>query len=444
MLNWIMPSINQFNVSLWGDEGFSAILSMKPIPEIIKTIASDTAPPLYNITEHLAFKFFGTSEVVVRGLSFFYYLIAVLFIYLIGSYLFNKKTAIIGAVLTFLNPFFFIYAFEGRMYSILAATVTASMYFFIRKKWLPYVIATLAALYSHHFAIFALFVQGLWFIHEFIFGDRHQATSMFKSFVLIIVGYLPWVAPLYKQTQMVGSGFWLGRPTFKDLTNLLSDYLAQGQHHLLARPALIITLTILVLRNWSEKVKSSLFLLTWFLIPIVATWVVSQYFTPVFYNRYLIYSIPPAMMLLASNSRRFSQNLIYIVVAFFAIISWFYFTHPTKDPFNELAAYVQQTRRGDDFVINGNPGKHKLWESKFYGIDSPIYVPSGEELPFFVGTALMEEKDIISELPKPKRNNPFRIGIINNKEDSDPAIEGYLLEDTQEFGNLRFNWYSIR
>ena len=58
--------MNQFTASLWGDEAFSAILSMKPIPEIISIIARDTSPPLYNLTEHIWFQIFGTSEIAVR------------------------------------------------------------------------------------------------------------------------------------------------------------------------------------------------------------------------------------------------------------------------------------------------------------------------------------------------------------------------------------------
>src|SRR3989304_8622740 len=124
--------MTQFTASLWGDEAFSAILSMKSIPEIISIVARDTSPPLYNITEHLWFQVFGTSEVAIRSLSFLYYLLAIFFVYKIGAYLWNRKTGMLTAVLAFLNPFFFIYAFEGRMYSILALGVTASMYFFIR------------------------------------------------------------------------------------------------------------------------------------------------------------------------------------------------------------------------------------------------------------------------------------------------------------------------
>src|SRR5688572_4203836 len=135
---------------------------MKSIPEILSIIARDTSPPLYNLTEHLAFKLFGTSEIVIRGLSFFYYLIAIFFVYKIAAHFWSRRTGLICALLTFFNPFFFIYAFEGRMYSILAMGVTASMYFFIKKRWLGHIIFTLIALYSHHFAIFALFIQALW------------------------------------------------------------------------------------------------------------------------------------------------------------------------------------------------------------------------------------------------------------------------------------------
>src|SRR3989344_1024100 len=124
--------MNQFTTSLWGDEGFSAILSMKSLPEIIKTIINDTSPPLWNINEWLVFNALGTAEIYIRGLAFFYFLIAVFFVYKIGSFLWDKKTGLLSAVLVFLNPFFFIYAFEGRMYSILAAGVTASMYFFLK------------------------------------------------------------------------------------------------------------------------------------------------------------------------------------------------------------------------------------------------------------------------------------------------------------------------
>jgi mannosyltransferase len=433
--------LNQLNVSLWGDEGFSAILSMKSIPEIIKISANDTYPPLYNLTEHLIFKFFGTSEVAIRGLSFFYYLIAVFFTYLIGRHLFNKKTGLLAALLTFLNPFFFIYAFEGRMYSILAAGVTASMYFFLKKAWLPYVLATTLAMYSHHFAAFALAVQALWSIYELFTHQRSVFPKRLKAFIVVSLLYLPWIIPLYHQVTRVGGGFWLTTPNIQDLSNLIFDYLARGNHEILALPALIFAITLILLRRWDKKLEKSAFLTAWFLIPIIIVWTISQFFQSIFFNRYLIATIPAAMLLLASNSRKFSRTLQIILVGIFAFISWHYFTHPTKPPFRDLASYVKESRRGDDFIINGNPGNHKLWESKYYDIFAPIYVPGGNELPFFVGTALMEEGDIINELPQPRRNNPFRIGVINLADIEDPAITGYTQGEVQTFDSLKFSWY---
>ena len=184
-----------FNQSLWGDESFSAILSMKSLPDLIKIISHDTSPPLWNLFEWVAFRFFGTGEIVIRSLSLIFYLTAAFFIYKIAVHYWNRKTALLALGLTLFNPFLFSYAFEGRMYSIMAAGVAASMYFFIKRKWVPYVIASLFALYTHHFAIFAIFVQGLWFIFEFFFGDRKAGVSMFKSFIAIGIGYAPWLLP---------------------------------------------------------------------------------------------------------------------------------------------------------------------------------------------------------------------------------------------------------
>lgn len=432
-----MPTV--INQSLWGDEGFSAILSMKSYPDLIRTIAKDTSPPLWNTFEWLAFRLFGTSEIVIRFLAFFFFLIAVFFAYKIAAYYYDRRVGVVAAVLTFLNPFFFSYAFEGRMYSILAAGVTASMYFFIRKKWVPYVIGTLAALYSHHFAIFALFVQGLWFLYEFLTSeDKKDSFSALKSFIAVGIGYIPWLIPLYNQTKMLQGGFWLGLPTLTDLRNLLFDFLGEGIKYKFAEAARILVLICLVPALFVKKARKTIFLLSWFLIPILMTWLVSQKFTPIFYNRYLLYTIVPSMILLATVKIKPVRIIVAIIIVMFAIIDWHYFTNPTKIPFRDLASYVLETKKPNDFLINEDAGNHKLWESKYYKIPAPIYNPTEGSLPFFVGTALMEEGDIVSEIPKDTK----RLGVITYKSGKDTQIEfkGYKLQEERKFGDLNFVW----
>lgn len=428
---------NQFTTSLWGDEAFSAVLSKDSILRIIDVSARDTYPPLYNITEHILFQLFGNSEIAIRSLSFLYFLLTVFFVYKIGTFLWNKRVGLVAAALTFLNPFFFIYAFEGRMYSILALGVTASMYFFLKRNWIGYVIATAWALYSHHFSMFALFVQGIWFLYEYVFGKRKVAISMFKAFVAIGILYLPWTIPLYNQVTRVGGGFWLGTPTLKDFGGVISEFLANGIKHPFAIPALYLTYLTLLIRNWIKGFRKSLFLVMWFLLPILLTWVISQKFQSIFFNRYLLYAIPGAMLILASNWRKPVSNvLIAMVLIFFAIIDFNYFTHPTKKPFREFATYVKEARQEGDFLLNWNAASHHIWESKYYGIPAPIYVPEGE-LPFYVGTAQMRDEDILREIPK----SIERVGVITSGDIAEIDLPNYTEKEAQIFGDLKFIWY---
>lgn len=448
---------NVFTQSIWGDEGFSAILSMKSIPDIIKIISRDTSPPLWNLFEHFAFQMFGASEITIRSLSLLFFLIAVFFTYKIGSLFFSRKSAIIAAFLTLLNPFFFTYAFEGRMYSILAAGVTGSMYFFAKSffgeggKWtrIGYIAMTLWALYSHHFAIFALFLQGLWWIYEILFGRRKTATKIFKSFLIIGVLYLPWLYPLYTQTKMVGGGFWLGKPNLNDLRNVIYDYLAEGiKNNSLQLPYLKISLyhsslyvvfVALIVRKWWKNIKKTIFLLLWFLGPIILTWLVSQRFQSIFYNRYLLYAIPGAMLILASSRSKISIVPIIILLISFGIIDYQYFIHPAKLPFNKLAVYVKEGISEGDFLINWNSSSHHLWETKFYGFPAPIYIPEGKgELPFFVGTALMDKSDIVRRIPE----NTQRVGVVTSGSVDEITLPGYTENEVKAYDKLKFVWYS--
>ena len=364
----------------------------------------------------------------IRLLTFTYFLIAVFFTYKIGEYLWDRKTGLWAAGLTFLNTFFFAYAFEGRMYSILTAGVTASFYFFIRKNWVGYVIATTLALYSHHFAIFAVFVQGLWFLKEFFWGSRKVAISIFKSSIAIGVLYSPWIIPLYNQTKMVGGGFWLGKPTLKDLISLLAKYLSLAS-------------VLFVARIWSKNWEKTLLLLSWFLIPITATWAVSQKFQSIFFDRYLLYTIPAAMLLAASNRRKISEAILIIISMLLLVGDVYYFTHPFKRPFRDLAAYVKETKKGDDYLINWNSTSHHLWESKYYGIGAPLYVPEGINLPFFVGTALMTKEDITSSIPaKIDSKKVDRVGVITSGPVDEVNVSGYTKNEVREFGDLKFIW----
>src|SRR3989344_4123056 len=389
---------NVFNQSLWGDEGFSAILSMKSLPEIISIISRDTSPPLWNIWEWVVFNTLGTDEIYIRNLSFTFFLGTIFFTYKIASLFWIRKRDKVG-----------------------------------------YVFFTLWALYSHHFAFFAVSIQGVWWLYELTFGKRIRAKKMFKLFLITAASYVPWLYPLYSQTKMVSGGFWLGTPTPQDLYKIIADYIAQGIKNenltipVLGTPlyhaALYISIATLVLRKWWGGIKKTTFLLVWFLGPILATWFISQKFQSIFFNRYLLYTIPAAMLVLVSSRSKLLIVPLAILAIFFGIMDYQYFTHPAKLPFREMAGYVKETQKEGDFLINWySNGTHHIWETKYYGIPAPIYSSGDAELPFFVGTALMDESDIIREIPEGVK----RIGVVTSGPIEEIEVPNFGQEETKE------------
>jgi hypothetical protein len=236
---------------------------------------------------------------------------------------------------------------------------------------------------------------------------------------------------------MVGGGFWLGKPKIIDLVALILEYLAAGIKNTLAFPALVLTLATLALRKWKGEYKASLVLLSWFLVPIVAAFGVSQVFQSIFFNRYLLYTIPAAMILLGSRLREVSRISLAIIIVLFCIIDFNYFVNPVKLPFPDLANYVKASTESGDFLINWNSnGTHHLWETKYYGIPAPIYVQGENNLPYFVGTALMEKDDVINQIPKGTK----RVGVVTSGPIEEIKVPGYTGNVSVNFNGLKFIW----
>lgn len=430
--------MNQFTASLWGDEGFAAVLAQKSLVDIVIKVSHDTSPPLFYFTLHLWMKIFGTSEAAIRSLSFLYFLLLVLTIFLIGKLLWDKKTGLLAALLTFANPFLFRYGFEGRMYSILAFFSTLSVYFYLKKNRWGFILATAAALYSHHFAIFVVFVEFLWSLKRIIF-EKQKIVKEIAPFFLIGLLYLPWLYPLYSQTLLVKGGFWLARPQVKDLYNLLLTFLFGQVGHRYEKILLFMVFIILLLRRYAFKKKflsEDGFLLLWFFMPIFLTFIISQVASSIFFDRYLLLCIPPIILLLVSRRRLIGTIFIVIFAFYFLNKNLDYFTHPTKRPFRELAVFVKNQITTQDKLINFNEKAHHLWESKYYGLAAPLYVPEGE-LPFYVGTALMEKNDTISTLPITQR-----LGVITSSDEPEKiSLSGFTIKEIHKFKELKFIWF---
>src|SRR3989344_3541014 len=146
-----------FYQSLWRDEAFSFFLALKSPLEIISLTALDYSPPLYYIVLHYWTTLFGETELSLRSLSLLFHLGSVFVSSLIIHKLTNKW---LGALLTslavLLNPYLIHYAFETRMYTMLAFLILTSTWFLLNKKHLLSGLFVALAIFTHNYATFYL------------------------------------------------------------------------------------------------------------------------------------------------------------------------------------------------------------------------------------------------------------------------------------------------
>ncbi|HUW24530.1 MAG TPA: glycosyltransferase family 39 protein [Patescibacteria group bacterium] len=423
--------MNQFNSSLWGDEAWAVTLAVKSLPQIIATVAKDTSPPLYYLLLHCWLQIFGRSEIAIRSLSFLFFLGTAAAVFLIGKLLWDKKTGLLAALLTLANPFLFTYALEGRMYSLLALTTCWSVYFFLKKHRPGFILATTAALYTHHFAIFIVVFEGFWALREGI-PKRSLLFRRLADFAPVFLLYLPWLYPLYHQTSLVGSGFWLAKPTLSTVSGTVIKLLVGSGRETLRLLALAGFTIVLAARRWAKDKAKSAFLLAWFWTPLILTYFISQFFQSVFYDRYLLITIPAITLLIASHRRKVSSLLLLAAIFLLTFLDCRYFLHPDKRPFRDLADFIKK-EAPQLTLINYNAAAHHLWESKYYGLQAPIYSP--QPLPFYTGTALMEKNDVTTTLPV----QPI-IGIIASSPVEEVKLNGYHMIKAKQFGQLSLLW----
>ncbi len=434
--------LTQWNESLWGDEGFSALAVMRSFGETMGIVMRDTAPPLFYILGWIWGRMFGFDEVSLRSLSLLLMLGAAGFaggiIYQIEK---DKINAFLGFGLVFLTPFLMPFAFEWRMYALLNFTVLGSVYFFVRKKWGWYVLFSLMALYTHHFGMFTIMGEFLWFlISECEWKKLKKYLRQLWPFLAIGIGYLPWLYPMYLQISKVkGGGFWLSVPTTSEVSLLILKFVVGGVKKEWWVVTGLVVAVILKGKGWKKVGKSWIGLMVIFLAPVVLAYVVSYLVTPIFYDRYLLSVAVGMVILLVLGSKKWVWPVLVLLMMVYGYQSFNQFTHPGKRPFREMANYIKEVRTEDDFLLNYNGRSHHLWESKYYGIPAPIYVP-GEPLPLYVGTAQMKSEDTVAKIPKIKG----RLGIISSESVGEIEIPGYKVTEYKQFGELRFSWWNAK
>ncbi|MEM1369132.1 MAG: glycosyltransferase family 39 protein [Cyanobacteria bacterium P01_H01_bin.15] len=179
-------------------------------------------PPLYYFGAYFWSQLFGYSVLQHRLFSAVISLLAFPALYWLCQELFGSPwIAGLTVALFAVSPFHLLYAQEARQYGLWTVTFLFSMLFYLRAlrlggwpNWLGYILATLAALYSHLLSLFLLLSQ------VFMGGRRllsRQCVPLIGSWLVIALGFWPWLKIIDEDRtpgwveKTLSAGWWLKR-----------------------------------------------------------------------------------------------------------------------------------------------------------------------------------------------------------------------------------------
>lgn len=413
--------------SYWRDEAFSVLISAHNLRDIFWLTLKDTHPPLYYFLLHFWTQFFGNTEYVTRSLSLLSHVILVVVCFFILNHLIkNWKVSIMGSLAVFFNPFLLEYAFEARSYLFFGLLIATTTLLYLKKRFFLTSIFLTLALLTHNFAVF--FFAGF-LAHWLVVNYQLLKQKIWQSvalFALPVLGFLGWLQILWNQWVKVAEDFWITTQSSSIFINAFRHFF-QGSLDYPSKAMLYnLTLVLVFLAGsfWlinttrTEQEKSpdqSSILVYLFSLPFLAVYIISAFWVPIYHERFLLPLLPMFIVWVAYSIYRLSktkQSLSHIVFAFSIAFLLFnlqadeeILSKTTKPAINYgVSQVLAQAKEGDIIIPESNLNflevKHYVQRS---GMKIPVYAYSKNGLdgiPFYIGKALFNNEDIISQYPE--------------------------------------------
>ena len=401
--------------SLWTDEVISVerIASGEPISTRIISQS-----PLYFFLLDLWGETVGMTEFALRSLSALLGLVALGLTYAIGLLLFNRRTALIGAVLLATSPYFIWYAQEIRYVTLLLLTSLAMTYSFYRaltshgsRWWWLYGVTSALALFTFLTSVFLVLAHGLYILFRATY--RPCLKRWAASQLIIVSVFALWFAartahrfetivsnrPAVVSSEQVRSretlpitdilgtipytffafsvGFSIG-PSLQELHEARSiNALLNYGHMLVPVAVLFASLFVIGLNRLSRHSDAGWFLFLWLGVPIIGAFAVASMTTYHVYNtRYVALALPAYLIILAAGltsiRRAPVQIALFVGLLFVNGISLYnyYFDHQyARADARAAAQYLASAAKpGDVILAVGNP----IALQYYYGGGLPI------------------------------------------------------------------------
>ena len=295
---------------IWIDESLSKALVRHPLSELVRLVAHDSHPPLYFVALKAFTAVVGNTNFTIRLFSVLGALAMLVMAYAMGRRVFGPGGALGLCVLLIALPMPALYSHVARMYTwaaflVLAVYLCATLYARERRLrdlvWLG--LFSVMAAYTHYYSLIAAF----WIDVSLLVYLAAKKDRAWRGVALmggaVLLAYLPWIFAFLSQAATVQRDFWIPPMSWSSVVACyvqpfggfyrLPD-LAWVMALLIYGLALASIVTALVSRTHRDH-RPLVFALIGFHATIATVALVSLWFRPVLYPRYLM-TIAPLLM----------------------------------------------------------------------------------------------------------------------------------------------------
>jgi mannosyltransferase len=312
VLGAILGSLFLGTHSLFLDESVSSTLATAPWHTFANVVSHREANMALYYLLLRGWAVFGHSEIALRSLSVILAVGALWVVIMLARSLFGRRTALIAGLLLAVNPLFIQFAQDVRGYSLALLLVSASCFFFVRGIqqvdppprfcWTAYTVVTALAAYTNFWAALVPVAQALSL--GFLPPGRIPWRRVLASAVALVVLLVP-LGLLIRSTDSAGVDWASGSSAGHLFTHIRSS-VPHAALDLLVLVAAVVVVAVVVLARRRPALGALFarqwplfFALCWLVVPVGAVVMLSLVYKPLLVVRYLMVSLPAAILLIA-------------------------------------------------------------------------------------------------------------------------------------------------
>lgn len=397
----LFVSLPVFSQSVVLDDAYSVTLVRGSVREIIRGAASDVHPPLYYLILKCSSFFGGESIVKYRFVTVFATYLNVI---LLGATFIRRRWGNRTAV-------FYLLWFGGvyrtvdlsnliRMYSWGAFFVTAlalHLFFYyekgLKRDYLLGILMTLAAMYTHYYALLSAFAMWVLILAAAIIHKREKVKWILLGGVCVAAGYFPWALAFVSQVRGVAHDYWIPaigwREWFGTSAQMMECVLTG-----VGTPLYFLVLALVLLAVLRRQ-RDALLFFSVFAGTMLSGMLLSILIAPIWQERYMYVAwgclTLAAAIVMGEKTSEFSFIPQLVCGGVLCLVFAMAFRTISQDPLlksddREWVSFIRAEMEPDALIIVDNPGEHSCVFA--------TYFPDAE----LIMTEYLDEKERKEEL----------------------------------------------